>query len=64
MVVVWLVVPNWVVSVNDEVGCVDIVAFNYHFEHFWLVNSSLLHEIYDLILNSNCVIYIIVQLDL
>lgn len=51
-------------GVDLKVRGVDVVAFHYHLEDFWLVHCALLHEVYDLVLHRYGVVYIIVQLNL
>jgi len=64
IVVGWLMESNRVVSVDYEVGGIDIVAFKHHLEDLWLMHGTLLHELNNLILLSNCVIDVVVELGL
>lgn len=64
MVVVRLIESDIVFCIDDEVTCVDVVTLHCPFKYFWLVNSSFLHEIYYLILYSDGMVYIVVQLHL
>ena len=64
IVVGWLMESNRVVSVDNEVRGIDIVAFKDHFEDLWLMHGTLLHELNNLILLSNCVIDVVVKLSL
>ena len=60
----WLKVPEGVVCVDDEVRCIYIVAFEDHLEYLWLMDSTLLHEIDDLVLDSDCMVDIVIKLNL
>ena len=64
VIVVRLVESNTVVCINDEIAGVDVVSLHDHFEDLRLVHSTLLHEIYDLILYHNSVINVVVKLNL
>ena len=64
VVLVRLLKSDVVGGVDLKVRSVDVVAFHYHLENFWLVYCALLHEVYDLVLHRYRVVYIIVQLNL
>ena len=53
-----------VFRVDNEVTRIDIITFKHHFEYFWLVHCSLLHEVDNFILNHDCMIDVIIQLHL
>ena len=61
-VFVWFVEAHRLLCVDNEVTCVNIVAFHDHFEDFRLVHRTFLHEGDDLILHSECMIDIVVEL--
>ena len=56
----WLIEPYWVISVDDKVWSVDIVAFENHFKNFWLMHGTLFHELDDLVLLGHGVVYIMI----
>lgn len=64
VVVSWLVEPDRVVGVDGEVTGVDVVALENHLEYFRLVHSSLLHEVYHLVLLGNSLFHVVVKLHL
>lgn len=51
-------------GVNGEVRCVDVVAFEHHFEDLWLMDLSFLHEHDDLVLLGDGLFNIVIKLDL
>lgn len=53
-----------VVGVDDEIRCINVVAFQDHLEHFWLMDCTLLHELNDLILLSDRLFDVVIQLSL
>ena len=53
-----------VVCIDDKVRGVNVIAFQDHFKHFWLVHCAFLHEVDDLILDRNRMIHVVVQLNL
>ena len=57
-----LVRPDGVVCVDDIVDSIDVVALKYHVEHFWLVDSSFLHELNDFVLVVDGMVHIVVKL--
>ena len=59
-----LTVSNRVISVNNEVRCIDVVTLAYHLEDLGLMNGTLFHKLNNFILMSNGVIDIVVQLNL
>ena len=63
-VLVWLGETESLFSVDSEVRSVDIVSLHDHIKDFRLVNGSFLHEVDDLILDSDGVVHIVVKLDL
>jgi len=63
-VLVWLVETKCFLSVDGEVARVNIVALHDHLEDFGLMNSTLLHEVDDLILDCDGVINVVVKLHL
>ena len=64
IVFVWFVETHGLGSVDDEVRCVNVVTLHDHLENLGLVHCTLFHEVNDLILYCDCVINIVVQLDL
>ena len=64
VVLVGLLEPDVVCSVDLKVRRIDIVALYYHFKHFRLVNGALFHEVNDLVLHSNRVVDVVIHLDL
>ena len=61
---VGLVESNTVISIDGEVASVYVVAFHDHFENLRLVNSTLLHEVDNLILHHHGVIDVVIKLNL
>ena len=59
-----LIEPDIMFCVDYEVTRINVVPFENHLKDFRLVHSSLLHEIDNLILHNNCVIHVVVQLNL
>ena len=59
-VVVGLVEAHGLLCVDDEVACINVVAFHDHLEDFRLVNSAFLHEADALILNGDHVVHIVI----
>ena len=59
-----LVESDTMICVYAEVTCVDVIPFHNHLEDLWLVYCALLHEVYDLVLNHNRVIYVVIKLNL
>ena len=53
-----------VVSVNNEVRCINIVSFKNHFKHLWLMNSTLLHELDNFVLMCDGLINVVINLNL
>ena len=60
----WLVESDRVVGVDDEVRCINVVAFQDHLEHFWLMDCTFFHELNDLILLADVLIDVVIQLHL
>ena len=50
--------------VDDEVGGVNVVALHDHLENFRLVHRALLHELDHLVLHCDCMVNVVVKLDL
>lgn len=59
-----LVKSDTMICVYAEVTCIDVVSFHNHLEDLRLVHCALLHEVYDLILNNNCMIHVVIKLNL
>lgn len=53
-----------VLGVDDEVAGLNVVSPQNHFEYFWLVHSSLLHEVDDFVLHSDVVVDVVLKLHL
>jgi hypothetical protein len=49
----WLEVSDGVIGVDHEVGGVNVVPLQDHLKDFWVMNSSFLHEVDYLVLDSN-----------
>ena len=64
MIVVGLVESDTVISIDNEVAGVYVVALEYHIEYLWLVNSALLHEVDSLVLHNNSVVNVVIELNL
>ena len=64
IVVSWFECPDRVISVDNEIGSIDIVTFQYHFENFGLMNSSFFHEFNNFILLGDGMVYVVVKLNL
>ena len=62
MVVVRLVEPDVVFCVDDKITRVNVVAFHHHFKDLRLVDLALFHEIDNLVLNNDCMVYVVIQL--
>lgn len=60
----WLSESNRMVSVDNEVRCIDIVTFEHHLEDLWLMHCSLLHKLNDLVLLCNGMVHVMVKLGL
>ena len=60
----WLVLPDGVIGIDDKVGSINVVSFQYHLEHFWLMDASFFHEIDNFVLDGNRVINVIIELNL
>ena len=58
----WLGKSDGVICIYDEVRGVDVVAFQDHLEHFWLMNGTFFHEVDDLILDDNSMVDIVIKL--
>ena len=59
-----LIVSLIVFSVDNEVTCVNVVAFDHHLKDLWLVHNALLHEVHNLVLHQLLMVHIVVQLHL
>lgn len=59
-----LAMPDGVISVDNEVRGIDVVAFCNHLEHLGLVNCTFFHKLDDFVLMGDSVINVVVQLDL
>ena len=59
-----LVESDRVIRVNSEVRRVDVVALEDHLHNLRLVNGTLLHEANDLVLMSDGMINVVIELDL
>ncbi len=64
MVVIRLVESNVVLSVDAEVTRVDVVALHHHLEDLWLMHFALFHEVDNFVLDHDCVVCIVLNLDL
>ena len=64
VVVVRLVKSDVVFGVDNEVRSINVVALEDHIEDLWLMHSALLHKVYDLVLNHNSVVNVIIKLNL
>ena len=60
----WLECSHRVVSVDHKVRSIDIVTLKNHLEDFRLVHSTFLHKLNHLVLHSDLVIDVVVQLGL
>ena len=63
-VFVWFGEAQRLLCVDDEVTRVDVVAFQDHFEDFGLVHRAFLHERDDLVLHSDGMVDIVIELHL
>ena len=63
-VFVWFGEAQRLLCVDDEVARVDVVAFQDHFEYLGLVHSAFLHERDDLVLHSDGMVDIVIELNL
>lgn len=59
-----LVESDTMICVYAEVTCIDVVSFHNHLEDLRLIYCALLHEVYDLVLNNNCMIHVVIKLNL
>lgn len=50
--------------VDDEVGGVNVVALHHHVENLRLVHRAFLHELDHLVLHCDCVVNVVIKLDL
>ena len=64
VIVVGLVESEIVLSVDDEVRCVNVVALNDHLKDLRLMHGALLHKVDDLVLDHHSVVHIVIQLHL
>jgi hypothetical protein len=64
VVVVRLIKSHGVVRVDGEVGGVDVVSLHDPLKDLWLVDGALLHEVYGLVLYDDCMVNIVVELNL
>lgn len=64
MVVAWLAESDVVLSVDNEIAGVDVVSLKDLFEDFGLVHSALFHEVNDFILYDDCMVNVVVKLNL
>jgi len=62
--VVRLVESDIVLCIDNEITGVNIVALKNHFKDFGLMHCSFLHEVHNFILNDNCMINVVIELDL
>lgn len=60
----WLSEAHGVIGVDREVTGINVVTLEDHFENLRLVDCTLLHETYDLVLLGYCLLNVVVQLDL
>lgn len=51
-------------SVDLKVAGINVVTFHGHFKDLRLVNGTLLHEVDNLVLHSNCLIHVVLYLHL
>ncbi len=51
-------------SVDLEVSGINMVAFDDLFEYFWLVDSALLHEVDDLVVDIDTLVHVVLKLNL
>ena len=63
-VLVRLVEAHRLLRVDYEVACVNIVTLHDHIEDFRLVYLTFLHEVNNLVLNSDRMVRIVIQLGL
>ena len=63
-VVVWFGEAQRLLCIDDEVARVNVVAFQDHFEDFGLVHRAFLHERDDLVLHSDGMVDIVIELHL
>jgi len=64
MVVIRFIESDIVLSINNEIACVNVVSFHDHIKYFWLMNSSFFHEVDGFILDHESMVTIVVQLNL
>lgn len=64
VIVIGLVESDIVLSVDNEVGGVNVVTLHDHLEDLWLMDGTLLHKVDNLILNHNCMINVVIELNL
>lgn len=60
VVVAGFVESDVVLGVDHVVGGVDVVALKHLLKHLWLVHCALLHEVNDLILDDDGLVYVVV----
>ena len=63
-VFVWFGEAQRLLCVDDEVARVNVVAFQDHFEDLGLVHRAFLHERDDLVLHSDGMVDIVIELNL
>ena len=64
VIVIWLIESDIVFCVNNEVTGINVIALDNHIEYFWVMNSTLFHEVNNLILDNNGVVNIVIELNL
>jgi hypothetical protein len=62
VVVVGFVESDVVFCVDNEIAGIDVVTLSDHLEYFGLMDSTLLHEVNDLILYKNSMISVVIEL--
>ena len=64
VIVIGLVESDIVLSVDNEVGGVNVEALHDHLEDLGLMHSTFLHKVDNLVLHHYCVIHVVIELNL
>jgi hypothetical protein len=62
VVVARLIEPDVVLSVDNEVTCIDVVPLYHLLEQLWLVDCTFLHEVYGFILHNYSMVNVVIEL--
>ena len=55
-----LIESDIMLSIYDEITCINVVSLYHHFKHLWLMNFAFFHKVDDFILDSYRMVHIVV----